>query len=434
MAVEAGPASFANPRGLMLDLFRDGARAAAPEPRTLTDALGDDGVQVTAREVVLSRVGWYVGAAPVVLRLLVLPAATIVLIGVYGLGPLLPLAVVVALLAGADALGLLRAAQRKGLEPRLLPVGFALAVAANLVVAATVRASLFSLATAVTGAYLVTTVILWTLAWGGLAGLVLVAANVPLQAAMVGLNHVHDSAGVPHALAYASAGTIGLGLAVGTALIALTVLGFGTRLAMTVGMRAGRDAERANILRGMHDTVLQTLEAIALQPASAATDPEQALRQVRGMARSQVIQIRRALDELAGARASGPQLSDELAELAGELAAAGLRVQLALGPISDGDLPANRRRALRDAAREALRNAVKHSGSDEAVLRLDESDGQVIVVVRDHGAGFDPRARGFGLRQSICERMADVGGWADIWSKPGRGTRVTLHVPLDERG
>jgi signal transduction histidine kinase len=428
MAVEASPASWANPRNLMLDLFRDGARAAAPEPRSLTDALDDDAVHVNPRDAILSRVGWYVGAAPVVLRLLVLPAATVVLIGVYGLRPLLPLSLVVAVLAAADALGLLRAARRKGLEPSLLSVGFALAVAANLLVAATVRAPLFSLATAVTGAYLVTTVILWTLAWGGLAGLVLVAANVPLQTAMVALNHVHDPDGVPHALAYAAAGTVGLGLAVGTALIALTVLGFGTRLAMTVGMRAGREAERANILRGMHDTVLQTLEAIALQPAG---DPEQTLQQVRGMARSQVIQIRRALDELAGARPAGPQLSDELAELAGELAAAGLRVQLALGPIPDAELPAHRRRALRDAAREALRNTVKHAGVDEAVLRLDECDGRVSVIVRDHGAGFDPRARGFGLRQSICERMAEVGGWAEIWSQPGRGTRVSLHVPLD---
>src|SRR5215475_13599809 len=169
MAVEASPASsmgrvnWANPRGLVLDLFRDGARAAAPEPRALHEALDgsfdgaldDNGAPVTAREVVLSRVGWYVGAAPVVLRLFVLPAATVLLIGVYGPGPLLSLAAVVVALSVADALGLVRAAQRKGLEPRLLPVGFALAVGANLLVAATVRASLFSLATAVTGAYLV---------------------------------------------------------------------------------------------------------------------------------------------------------------------------------------------------------------------------------------------------------------------------------------
>ena len=59
--------------------------------------------------------------------------------------------------------------------------------------------------------------IVGALAWGALAGLVLVAANVPLQAAMVALNNLHDPAGVAHALAYAAAGTVGLGLAVGTA-------------------------------------------------------------------------------------------------------------------------------------------------------------------------------------------------------------------------
>lgn len=433
MAAEASVVHSANPRGLVLELFRGGARAAAPEPGAL-DLLDQDGTPVIAREAVLSRVSWYVGVAPVVLRLFVLPAGTVVLIGMYGLAPLVSLTAVVAGLSAADGLVLVRAARRKGLEPGLLRVGFALAVGANLLVAATVRATLFSLSTAVTGGYLATTVILWTLAWGGLAGLSLMAANVPLQAGMVELNHAHDPGGVPHALAYAVAGTIGLGLAVGAALIALTVLGSGTRLAMTVGVRAGREAERAIILRGIHDTVLQTLEAIALHPVGAGGDAEQALEQVRGMARSQAIQIRQVLDKLGGERASRPQLSDDLAELAGEVAAAGLRVHLALGPISDAELTPARRAALRDATREALRNAVKHAGVAEAVLRLDECDGEVVVVVRDHGLGFDPSERGFGLQQSVCERMADVGGRAEIWSQPGWGTRVTLYVPLVERG
>jgi len=411
MAVEA---SLASRRGLLIDLFRGGARAAAPEPLALNETLGGAGTDGNAREVILSRVSWYVGAAPVVLRLLVLPAATVVLVGVYGPAALLPLMCIVAVLSVADLLGLVRAARRKGLQPRLLPIGFALAVAANLLVAATSRAALFSLVTAVTGAYLVTTVILWTLAWGGLAGLALVAANNPL--------------------AYAAAGTIGLGLAVGTALIALTVLGFGTRLAMTVGMRAGREAERATILRGMHDTVLQTLEAIALQPSESGDDPARTLQRVQDMARGQAIQIRRALGELTGEQVPAPQLADDLARLAGEMAGAGLRVHLALGLIPDADLTARRRAALRDATREALRNAVKHSGTHEAVLRLDECDSGVTVIVRDHGAGFDeqvPKA-GFGIRQSICERMADADGRAEIWSRPGRGTRVTLWVPLAE--
>jgi signal transduction histidine kinase len=238
---------------------------------------------------------------------------------------------------------------------------------------------------------------------------------------------------VPHALAYAAAGTIGLGLAAGTALLALTVLGFGTRLAMTVGLRAGREAERATLLRGMHDTVLQTLEAIALQPLDSG-DPEQTLRRLRGMARGEALQIRRALDDLAGEPTSAPQLADDLAALAGELAGSGLRVQLALGLVTDSALPASRRAALRDATREALCNAAKHSGAQSAVLRLDEADGGVCVVVRDHGRGFDERARttGFGIRQSIRERMVEAGGHAEVWSRPGRGTRVTLWAPLRE--
>ena len=431
MAVEA---SLAGTRGLLFDLVRDGARAAAPEPGVLTGALNESGTDIRAGEDMVSRVGWYVGAAPVILRLLVLPAATLVLVGVYGVLPLLSLVCVVALVSLADLLALRRAARHRGLESQLLPVGLALGLVANLTVAATVPASLFAFAAAVTGAYVVATVILWTLAWGGLAGLVPVAANVPLQATMVWLNHVHDPAGVPHALAYAAAGTVGLGLAMGTALIALTVLGFGTRLAMTVGMHAGREAERATILRGMDDTVLQTLEAIALQPVESSDDPEQTLSRLRGMARGEAIQIRRALDELTGQHPQARQLADDLVLLAGEMAGSGLGVQLALGQIDDSALTATRRAALRDATREALHNAAKHSGAPDAVVHLDESEHGVTVIVRDHGRGFDVRAplSGFGVRQSIPERMADAGGRAHVWSRPGLGTRVTLWAPLTD--
>jgi signal transduction histidine kinase len=57
----------------------------------------------------------------------------------------------------------------------------------------------------------------------------------------------------------------------------------------------------------------------------------------------------------------------------------------------------------------------------------------VEVTVRDHGRGFDPEAeRGgfdFGIEQSITGRMREVGGRAELWSAPGRGTRVMLWGP-----
>jgi len=50
----------------------------------------------------------------------------------------------------------------------------------------------------------------------------------------------------------------------------------------------------------------------------------------------------------------------------------------------------------------------------------------------DDGLGFDqariPEDR-LGLRASVQERLAAVGGSATIWTQPGQGTSVMLRVP-----
>jgi signal transduction histidine kinase len=61
------------------------------------------------------------------------------------------------------------------------------------------------------------------------------------------------------------------------------------------------------------------------------------------------------------------------------------------------------------------------------------ADTSLVLVVLDEGQGFDqdlvPADR-LGLRASVQERIAAVGGGATIWTQPGRGTSVMLRVPL----
>jgi signal transduction histidine kinase len=54
------------------------------------------------------------------------------------------------------------------------------------------------------------------------------------------------------------------------------------------------------------------------------------------------------------------------------------------------------------------------------------------VIARDHGTGFDADTvpAGFGITNSITARLVEVGGSAKIESAPGKGTRVTMWVPL----
>jgi signal transduction histidine kinase len=56
----------------------------------------------------------------------------------------------------------------------------------------------------------------------------------------------------------------------------------------------------------------------------------------------------------------------------------------------------------------------------------------LVLVVVDEGRGFDlariPEDR-LGLRASVQERLAAVGGSASVWTQPGQGTSVMLRVP-----
>jgi len=82
---------------------------------------------------------------------------------------------------------------------------------------------------------------------------------------------------------------------------------------------------------------------------------------------------------------------------------------------------------------EALHNAVKHSGGARFEADVWSTDGQLQLVVRDHGRGFDvemaKRGRGIGL-VSMEERIKLVHGDLSIDSQPSRGTTIHARVPL----
>ena len=91
------------------------------------------------------------------------------------------------------------------------------------------------------------------------------------------------------------------------------------------------------------------------------------------------------------------------------------------------------------ALRELLMNVVKHAGTDRAKVVSSFSDKRFLrLSVIDHGKGFDAgeisftgwNETSFGLF-SLKERLKSLGGHTEIRSIQGRGTRVTLVVPVE---
>ncbi|HEX5405657.1 MAG TPA: ATP-binding protein [Pseudonocardiaceae bacterium] len=308
-----------------------------------------------------------------------------------------------------------------------LVIGFGI----NLVAAAVVSDPGYGEVSEMTWAYLVGSVALLTLSRGVPAGAWLIVASVPFHILMTALGG-HTTAVGPVAAVLDDVVTMVPSLI--TSMIVLILIGLGTRLAMGVGIRRGRRFEHARAQRTIHDTVLQTLEAMALSPVAPPTDlagAQAQLAELRGIARAQAMELRRGLTESVDA-APATGIGEDLAAVAAEMAREGLRARLVFTEVDDGLLSDARRRAVRDAVREAMRNTMKHAGTSEVVLRVERRDNGIAVIARDHGTGFSDadRPAGFGISNSITARLADVGGSSVVESEPGRGTRVTLWVPL----
>ena len=82
---------------------------------------------------------------------------------------------------------------------------------------------------------------------------------------------------------------------------------------------------------------------------------------------------------------------------------------------------------------EAISNALKYSGENEATIALDFGQKELRVTIADAGKGFiyDPYHLGFGLL-NLRERAQSVGGTIEVETGIGKGTRITMIVPYKE--
>ena len=82
---------------------------------------------------------------------------------------------------------------------------------------------------------------------------------------------------------------------------------------------------------------------------------------------------------------------------------------------------------------EAVQNSAKHSGTEQVVVELFETQDAVHLIVRDSGQGFNLQTalkdRGLGL-VSMQERIKLVKGELSIDSQPMRGTTISARVPI----
>ena len=144
---------------------------------------------------------------------------------------------------------------------------------------------------------------------------------------------------------------------------------------------------------------------------------------------------RQALDSLsAGTTVASPVATRTLLnDVAGRVGvmAGDIRTDVVL--TREHEIPSEVAQAVTEATLEAVRNSLRHAGSDDAPVTrrvtLTSDACGISIEVSDNGCGFDPAVAGrgrHGVSGSIIARMQDVGGRATVDSAPGEGACVTL--------
>jgi len=205
--------------------------------------------------------------------------------------------------------------------------------------------------------------------------------------------------------------------------------------------RLARAEERARIAREIHDTLAQGLTAIALNIEVAMhrldSRPDQArerLARALSMARENLEEARRSVVDLrTTSQLAGKPLGEALAGLARSFTAdTGVAVRVQADPSLQ--LPIRTEAELFRIAQEALTNVRKHARAHSVEVALRRRGPSVALSVKDDGRGVlkeHERAGGQGLI-GMRERARLLGGQLQVSSRPGRGTRVTARVPVEQ--
>jgi signal transduction histidine kinase len=202
--------------------------------------------------------------------------------------------------------------------------------------------------------------------------------------------------------------------------------------------------ERLRIAQELHDVVGHSLGVIALQAQVGAhvidEDPDEAraaLVAVSQTSRSALGEVKRILGAL---RTDGegyrPQPGlDDLEDLAAELRAAGVPVELRMTG-APAAVPAALALTAYRLVQESLTNVVRHAGGAAATVTVRRGEDALDVEVTDDGPPA-PRRRGgeppggHGQR-GMRERVAVWGGTLEAGPVPGGGYRVHAVLPLEE--
>ena len=206
-----------------------------------------------------------------------------------------------------------------------------------------------------------------------------------------------------------------------------------------------RVSERTRIARELHDTLLQSLQALLFQYQAArnlfAAGSERAMQVLdASLDRTEqaIAESRDAIRDIRSDNVAQNALPELLTRAGSELAESQADQDVpAFGLTVEGDrrtlMPVIREETYRIAL-ELLRNAFRHAKAHRVEAEVRYDDDMLRLRIRDDGKGMDLKvlqgdgSGHWGLR-GVRERVERIGANLDVWSEAGAGTEFQLTVP-----
>ncbi|HXB60010.1 MAG TPA: ATP-binding protein [Candidatus Acidoferrales bacterium] len=201
------------------------------------------------------------------------------------------------------------------------------------------------------------------------------------------------------------------------------------------------EQERTRVAQDLHDelgatlTELGMLGTLAKTPALPSADREVYLDKVINTSRTLVATLDEIVwavnpkyDSVASLVSYYSLFTQRFLNLAGITCR--LKVAETFPPVV---LDSRLRHGIFLAFKEALNNAVRHSGASRVLIEMDVVENELKIAVVDDGHGFDPveLTSGSDGLANMKERMSKVGGSCKITSRQGNGTTVEFSLPLE---
>ncbi|WP_190272122.1 histidine kinase [Sideroxydans lithotrophicus] len=210
---------------------------------------------------------------------------------------------------------------------------------------------------------------------------------------------------------------------------------------LTIRREEAREDERKRIARDLHDELGQILTVLrmdlsVMRMQFGASNPA-LLDQIKNIL-SRVDSTIQVVRDVASKLRPGALEAGIVAALEWQVAEFAKRSDIHFDlkiDESNIDLDDERATAIFRIVQESLTNVTRHAAAANVCVSLSRLQDNYILEIIDDGRGFDTEmlsGRTFGL-MGVRERSMMLEGTVDIRSSPGKGTHVTVYIPVMKR-